>query len=257
MTDRDAFDLSGRVAIVTGGTRGIGLAVSVGLANAGADVVPTSRTASDVEAATERVRAHGADSVAVPTDVTDRGDVDRLVERTADELGGVDVVVNNAGINPDEALGRPEAVSDDGFDRTVDVNLRGAFRCARAAAPHLMESDAASVINVASVGGVVGLPRQHPYVASKHGLVGMTKSMALDWAPDVRVNAIAPGYVATELTAGVRDDEALRASIVDRTPLDRFADPEELAGPAVFLASDAASFVTGECLAVDGGWTAR
>jgi NAD(P)-dependent dehydrogenase (short-subunit alcohol dehydrogenase family) len=253
----DAFELSGRVAVVTGGTRGIGRGIAEGLAEAGAAVVPTSRTESDVERAVEAIRAKGADSIAVPTDVTDDGDVTTLFERTVDELGGVDVLVNNAGINPADALGRPERVEMPGFDRTIDVNLRAAFRCSQAASEFLHASDGGSVINVASVGGVVGLPRQHPYVASKHGVVGLTKSMALDWAPDVRVNAIAPGYVATELTEGVRENDSLRRSIIDRTPLERFAEPEELAGPAVFLASDAASFVTGTCLSVDGGWTAR
>jgi len=167
------------------------------------------------------------------------------------------VLVNDADINPPDALGLPDRADSAGFDRTVDVNLLGAYRCVRSAAPYLRESDDASVINVASVGGLVGLPRQHPYVASKHGLVGLTRSLALDWAPTVRVNAIAPGYVTTELTAELREKEGLCQSIVDRTPLERFADPAELAGPAVFLASDAASFVTGETLAVDGGWTAR
>ncbi|MFB6122135.1 MAG: SDR family NAD(P)-dependent oxidoreductase [Haloferacaceae archaeon] len=256
MTAVDAFDLSGRTAVVTGGTRGIGLAIATGLADAGADVVPTSRTEADVEAAVDAVRDRGADSFVTTTDVA-TDDVDALFGRVEAELGSVDVVVNNAGINPGHALGRPEDVSMDGYDDVLDVNLRGAFRCAKAAAAYLHDAEGGSVINVASVGGLVGLPRQHPYVASKHGLVGLTKSMALDWAPEVRVNVVAPGYVATELTEEVRENESLRDSIVRRTPLDRFADPEELAGPAIFLASDAASYVTGECLAVDGGWTAR
>ncbi|WP_224270302.1 SDR family NAD(P)-dependent oxidoreductase [Haloprofundus salinisoli] len=257
MNALDQFDLTGRVAVVTGGTRGIGLAIAEGLASAGATVVPTSRTESDVEAAAETVESHGVESLVVPTDVTDDDDIRALFEQTADAFGGVDVVVNNAGVNPAAALGRPENVDPDGYDFVLDVNLRGAFRCAQEAAEHLAESDGGSLVNVASVGGVVGLPRQHPYVASKHGLVGVTKSIALDWAPDVRANVVAPGYVATDLTAEVRENEKLRQSIVDRTPLDRFADPEELAGPVVFLASDAASYVTGACLAVDGGWTAR
>jgi NAD(P)-dependent dehydrogenase (short-subunit alcohol dehydrogenase family) len=256
MATLDAFDLSGTVAVVTGGTRGIGRAIAAGFADAGADVVPTGRTEETVEAAVEDVRQRGASSLVRPTDVTDHGAVTDLFEDVESELGGVDAVVNNAGVNPDAALGPPEAVDPEAFDATVDVNLRGAFDCARAAAESLAERGGV-VVNVASVGGIVGLPRQHPYVASKHGLVGLTKSMALDWAPDVRVNALAPGYVATDLTADLREDERLRASVLDRTPLDRFADPEEIAGPAVFLASEAASFVTGECLAVDGGWTAR
>lgn len=252
----DSFSLDGRVAVVTGGTRGIGRAISLGLAEAGADVVPVSRTESDVEAAVEAVRERGGDSFVETLDVTDEAAVAALVDRTVNELGGVDVVVNNAGINPGSALGPPEDVDVAAFDDVVDVNLRGAYAVLNAAGEHL-RADGGAVINVASVGGLVGLPRQHPYVATKHGLLGMTKSMALDWAPDVRVNAIAPGYVATELTEELRENERLRESILDRTPLDRFADPAEIAGPAVFLASDAASYLTGSVLTADGGWTAR
>ena len=253
----DAFDLTGRVAVVTGGTRGIGRAIALGLADAGADVVPTSRTPEAVEEAVAAVRERGRDSLAHPVDVADEDSVHGLFEATRDELGGVDVVVNNAGFNPDGALGRPEDVSPESFDDTLAVNLRGAFVCARAAAASLAEDGGGSVINVASVGGLVGLPRQHPYVASKHGLVGLTKSMALDWAPEVRVNAIAPGYVSTDLTQELEADDRLRRSIIDRTPMARFAEPEEIAGPAVFLASDAASYATGSVLTIDGGWTAR
>jgi NAD(P)-dependent dehydrogenase (short-subunit alcohol dehydrogenase family) len=251
------FDCSDRVAIVTGGSRGIGRAIAEGLAAAGASVVPASRTMSDVEDVVESIRADGGEAHAATVDVAERDSIDALVTETADTFGGVDVVVNNAGMNPDPALGKPERVDPDGFDDTLEVNLQGAFACAQAAADHLHESDGGSVINVASVGGVVGLPRQHPYVASKHGLVGITKSMALDWAPDVRVNAIAPGYVATEFIEGAMENEEIKQSLIDRTPLDRFADPEELAGPAVFLASDAASYVTGSVLSADGGWTAK
>jgi NAD(P)-dependent dehydrogenase (short-subunit alcohol dehydrogenase family) len=253
----ELFDLSNRVAIVTGGGRGIGRAIAVELANAGAAVVPSARSTDEIEAVADKIEDGGGDALAVPADVTDPNAVSNVIERTEDAFGGIDVVVNNAGFNPDDALGRPEDVSTESFDRTLEVNLNGAYEVTTAAAKGLLESDGGSVINVASVGGLVGLPRQHPYVASKHGLIGLTRSLSLDWAPDVRVNAIAPGYVSTELTEELEGNDKLRQSILDRTPLDRFAEPEEIAGPAVFLASDAASYVTGSVLAADGGWTAR
>lgn len=252
----DEFDLTGRTAVVTGGSRGIGRAIAHGLADAGADVAPLSRSRDDVADVAAEVEARGRESTVVTCDVTDPDDVTAAFDTVGDELGPVDIVVNNAGVNPDGALGPPEYVGDDDFEFVTDVNLSGAFTCARVAAEDLHERGG-TVINVASVGGLVGLPRQHPYVASKHGLVGLTKSMALDWAPDVRVNCVAPGYVVTDLTEDLTGDETLADSIRDRTPLDRFADPEEISGPVVFLASDAASYVTGTTLAVDGGWTAR
>jgi NAD(P)-dependent dehydrogenase (short-subunit alcohol dehydrogenase family) len=249
------LDLSGRTAVVTGGSRGIGRAIALGFADAGANVVPLSRTESAVESVVEEVRDRGVESRVETLDVSDTEAVEACFGRIAEDLG-IDIVVNNAGINPDDALGTPDDVSDEGFDTVMDVNLGGAFACARAAESSLTDGGG-TLLNVASVGGVVGLPRQHPYVASKHGLVGLTKSLALDWAPDVRVNCLAPGYVATDLTTGLQENEELRRSIEARTPLDRFADPEEIAGPAVFLASDLASYTTGATLTVDGGWTAR
>lgn len=252
----ERFDLSEEVAVVTGGSRGIGRAICHGLADAGADVVPVARTGADVERVVEEVRDRGAESTVAPTDVTDTEAVAALFEQVTEAVGPVSVLVNNAGINPEAALGRPGDVGRGVFDEVVDVNLGGAFACARAAGPALHETGGC-LVNVASVGGVVGLPRQHPYVASKHGLAGLTRSMALDWAPTVRVNCVAPGYVETELTDDLVADEELAASIRRRTPLDRFAEPAEVAGPVVFLASDAATYVTGAVVPVDGGWTTQ
>ncbi|WP_254864707.1 SDR family NAD(P)-dependent oxidoreductase [Halovivax gelatinilyticus] len=249
-------DLDGRVAIVTGGTRGIGRAVAEAVAVAGADVVPVSRTDEDVAEAADAVRELGADSLEQPTDVTDDDAVDALVSRVVDELGGIDVLVNNAGINPVSAMGRPEALDTDAVGDVLEVNLEGAITCTRAAGDALLDGGGA-VVNVASTAGVVGIKRQHGYVASKHGLVGFTKSAALDWAPDVRVNAVAPGYVDTDLTQPVQENDELYDRLVDRTPAGRFARPEEVADAVCFLASDMASYVTGETLVVDGGSTVQ
>jgi NAD(P)-dependent dehydrogenase (short-subunit alcohol dehydrogenase family) len=252
----ERFDLSGRVAVVTGGGRGIGKAIALGLAEAGADVIPTARTETDLEPVVAGIEDRGGESALLTCDVADSDGVDTLFADVESELGPVDALINNAGINPSNALGTPGRVDQEAWDLVTDVNLGGAFACTRAAAPNLVETGGC-VVNVASVGGLVGLPRQHPYVASKHGLVGLTKSMAIDWAPDVRVNCVAPGYVATDLTEDLTENEELRASIEERTPLDRFAEPGEIAAPVVFLASEAAAYVTGSTLAVDGGWTAR
>lgn len=252
----DEFDLTGKTAVVTGGSRGIGRGIAHGLADAGAAVAPLSRSEDDVARVAEEIQDRGGESCVVTADVADGADVTRAFDAVREELGQLDVVVNNAGINPDDALGRPERVSDEAFDHVLGVNLGGAFTCARVAAEDLADRGG-SVVNVASVGGLVGLPRQHPYVASKHGLVGLTKSLAIDWAPDVRVNCVAPGYVATDLTEDLVENEELAASVRERTPLDRFAEPREIAAPVAFLASDAAAYITGAVLAVDGGWTAR
>ncbi|PSP72088.1 dehydrogenase [Halobacteriales archaeon QS_3_64_16] len=256
MTLTERFGLEDRIAIVTGGGRGIGRAIAGSLADAGAAVVPVARSEEQVKTVAEEIKAAGGTALPATADVTDGEAVMDLIDRVEGEFGGIDVLVNNAGANPAAALGTPEDVDPQAFADLLEVNLTGAFRCTHAAADSITDGGG-SVINVASVGGLVGLPRQHPYVASKHGLVGMTKSLALDWAPDARANVLAPGYVATELTEDLREDEALGDSIRERTPMGRFADPEEVASAVVFLASDAASFVTGSVLTADGGWTAR
>ncbi|MHB9288900.1 SDR family NAD(P)-dependent oxidoreductase [Halobacteriales archaeon Cl-PHB] len=252
MLDRFTFD--DEVAIVTGGSRGIGEAVAVGLAEAGADVVPVARSEDALEATADRIEAAGGDALAIPLDVTDEAAVQACFDEVEETFGGVDVLVNNAGVNP--YFGDSQDIDVDTWEHIFDVNVTGAFTCAREFGRRFDGNDGA-IVNVASVGGVVALPYQTPYTASKHALAGMTKSLAVEWAPTIRVNALAPGYVKTEFTEGVRENESIRTDLLESIPADRFAEPEEVAASAVYLASDAAAYVTGAVHLADGGMAAQ
>ncbi|WP_336364792.1 SDR family NAD(P)-dependent oxidoreductase [Halalkalicoccus salilacus] len=252
----ERFSLEGSVAVVTGGSRGIGEAIAVEMAEAGATVVPVARSADDLDETVERIESAGGEAIACTMDVTDAESVAAAFDRTEAEFGPVDVLVNNAGTNP--YFGNARKLDIDTWEHIFAVNATGAFRCAREFARRIDEREETGVVvNVASVGGVLGLPYQTPYSASKHAMVGMTRTLAIEWAPDIRVNALAPGYVKTEFTKGVRENESIHEDLLAEIPQDRFADPEEIAGAAVYLASDAATYATGEIHVVDGGYASK
>lgn len=249
------FDLGGRVAVVTGGGQGIGRAIAEALAEHGASVVVCGRSRTTLEGTVEVIRNAGGTARMLQMDVTSDEDVARARDWLLRELGGIDVLVNNAGINPH--YGSIEKTSLEDWNQILAVNLTGVFRCCKLLGSLMTDKRAGSIINISSIAGHVGLKRQAPYGAAKGGVEQFTKSLAHDWAQHgVRVNAIAYGYVTTDLTAGVLSHEHIGPRLLARIPMGRFARLEEVAGAAVFLAADASSYVTGHSLLVDGGWTA-
>jgi NAD(P)-dependent dehydrogenase (short-subunit alcohol dehydrogenase family) len=252
----DEFSLDGTVAIVTGGSRGIGEEIAVAMAKSGADVVPIARSEDALQDTVERIEATGSESLLQPLDVTDRAGITALFDEVEREIGDVDVLVNNAGVNP--FFGSIDNLDPETWEHIFSVNVQGAFSCAQEFGRRINNREGTgSLINISSVGGVVALPYQTPYTASKHALIGMTKCLAIEWAPDIRANALAPGYVKTEFTEGVRENESIKSDILSKIPEERFAEPEEIATSAVYLASDAASYVTGEVHLADGGMAAQ
>jgi 2-deoxy-D-gluconate 3-dehydrogenase len=247
------FDLSGKVAVVTGANTGIGQAIAVALAEAGADVACVGRTPAEETVA--RIRQAGRRAEIVSADLSTIEPVARVVDETVAKLGRLDILVNNAGI-----IRRADAVdfTEADWDAVVDTNLKSVFFLCQAAGRHMIASGGGRIINIASMLTFQGGIRVPSYTASKSGIGGLTKLLANEWAKHgVTVNAIAPGYIATNNTAALQADAARNAAIVDRIPAGRWGDPADLGGAAVFLASDAAAYVQGHILAVDGGWLAR
>jgi 2-deoxy-D-gluconate 3-dehydrogenase len=249
------FSLNGRTAIVTGGNRGLGFGIAQGLTNAGAAVVIAARDTERNAAAVAAISATGGTVTAVKCDVRDDAEVAATIATAVDRFGGLDVVVANAGYGNQI---EPMQESNEQWDQVLDINLSSVFRLCKAAHPHLSRSHGASVITVSSINTVLANPKLASYGASKGGLEALTKSLAGAWAADgIRVNALVPGFFWSDLTAALASDELAerREAIIAGVPLGRIADPSEMAGPAVFLASDASSFVTGASLIVDGGLT--
>jgi gluconate 5-dehydrogenase len=255
MTQRDPFDLTGQVALVTGASRGIGKAIAAGLAMRGARVAVSGRREQTLVRAAEEISVEGADVSTHVADVSREEEVLALRQAVLADHGTLDILVNNAGVSPIYAPFERTSALD--WREIIDVNLHGVFLCCRHLGTILLEKGGGSIVNVSSVGGRVGLERQAAYCASKGGVEQLTRGLAIDWAKQgVRVNAIAYGFIETDLTAGVRANEYISGRLLGRTPMGRYGSVEEVAGAAVFLASPAAAFVTGVSLAVDGGWTA-
>ena len=249
----DRFSLAGRVALVTGVSRGIGRAIAVALAAAGAAVACAARSRDQVDAAAAEITAAGGRALAVRVDVTRPEQITAGVEAVEAALGPVDVLVNNAGITIEK---KTTEFTDEDWDTVLATNLTSMFRCARAVAPGMIRLERGKIINIGSMYGIIGVPRYAAYCASKAAVDGLTRSLAAEWARHgIQVNCLAPGYVNTDIPRAALADEKSRALLLSKVPARRIGEPEEVGALAVYLASAASDFMTGQTVYLDGGQT--
>ena len=247
--------LHGKTAIVTGGSKGIGSAMALGLGHQGADVAIVSRNVTEGEQVAAQIRAMGRQSLAIACDVTNKVSVDAMVQNAMDAFGHIDILINNAGMN----IRKPVVeVEESDWDTVMDTNLKGIFLVAQSVGQEMIRQKKGKIINIASIAAAVGLPNLAAYCASKGGIAQLTKVMALEWAEhNIQVNAVAPAYILTPMTQGLLENPERLNWILGMTPMGRLGTMEEVAGPVMFLASDWSNYITGTVLMVDGGWTAR
>jgi NAD(P)-dependent dehydrogenase (short-subunit alcohol dehydrogenase family) len=245
--------LQGKVAIVTGSTKGIGRAIAIGYAEEGAAVIVCGRSEDLAKNLAEELTRKGKKAVAMKLDVTSHDSINQVVDQVVKQFSRIDILVNNAGISP--IWKRVEETGKDAWDQIIATNLTGAFLCAQAVGKVMIKQKSGRIINMTSVGGKVALPRLVAYCASKAGIISLTQVLAAEWAQhNILVNAIGPSYVETEFTAGLRGNQAIYDELKNKNLLKRFARPVEVVGAAIFLASDESNYITGQTLFVDGGW---
>jgi NAD(P)-dependent dehydrogenase (short-subunit alcohol dehydrogenase family) len=250
-----AFDLTGKVAIVTGATRGIGRGLAEGLAQSGANIVVVSRNGVECEQAAAEISAFGVKTLAIPADLTKLSDIQYIMTKSLEAFPVIDILVNNAG---NALTRRAEEVTEEDWDHVVNLDLKGVFFCCQMVGREMIRQNHGKIINVSSILGLVGEKMVAPYCAAKGGVIQMTKALALEWARyNIQVNALCPGYVETAINTQELQNEKVRQYIVGKTAAKRLGNVEDMQGAAVYLASNASNYMTGQVMTVDGGWSAQ